>query len=383
MISGEKAKNWIVIGSGLTGLACAQKIETETNDSCLILEQSLELGGKLKTELFDQAYLLDHGFQVLLPAYSELKKNVDLKKLDLCFFESGAIIHSEKGVTQISDPLRKPLKIFETLLSQVGNLKDKLLVVKLRAQVCLQSDEALLKNSKGSSTQFLKDFGFSEDMIQNFWQPFFSGIFLEDKLETESSFLQFLFKMFSLSPVAVPRKGIQQLPKLMAAGLKRTEIRYNCKVIKVESDHVVLSDGTQVFGQTLDARPPETAKWGSVTTLYFSAKVSPVKGPWLVLNSRNLNRLVNHVAVMSEVSPDYAKNGDALISVNVLKTSITDLDLVKIKQDLEDMFGDQTSAWKFLKSFEIPQALPLYLAPSALGITPSQQGAFIRSKSLF
>ena len=382
MISSEKTKNWIVIGSGLTGLACAQRIECETNDNCLILEQSLELGGKLKTELFEQSYLLDHGFQVLLPAYSELKKNADLKKLDLCYFESGAIIHSEKGITQVSDPVQKPLLIFETLLSDVGNFKDKLLVMKLRAQVFLQSDQALLNNSKGSSYQFLIDFGFSEDMIQNFWQPFFSGIFLEDKLETDSSFLQFLFKMFSLSKVAVPRNGIQQLPMLMAAGLRKTQIKFNSKVVKIGSDHVTLSDGTKVFGQTIDARPPQNTKWGSVTTFYFSAAVSPVKGPWLILNSKNLNRLVNHVAVMSEVSPDYAKNGDALISVNVLKGSITDSDLVKIKHDLKAMFGDQTLAWKFLKSFEIPQALPLYLAADVSGITPSQQGAFIRSKSL-
>lgn len=383
MNSSEKAKKWIVIGSGLTGLACAQKIESETSDNCLILEQSNELGGKLKTELFEGAYLLDHGFQVLLPAYSELKQNVDLHQLDLCYFESGAIIHSEKGVSQISDPLRKPLLIFETLLSDVGNLKDKFLVVKLRTQVSLQSDEALLKNAKGSSYQFLKDFGFSEDMIQNFWQPFFSGIFLENKLQTESSFLQFLFKMFSLSPVAVPRHGIQQLPKQMADGLKRTEIKLNCKVVKIEKDHVILDNGSQIHGEILDARPPEAVQWGAVTTLYYAAEHSPVKGPWLVLNSRNLNRLVNHVAVMSEVSPDYAKNGDALISVNVLKTALTDQDLFKIKQDLKEMFGEQTRHWKFLKSFQIPRALPLYFAPSATGVTPSQQGAFIRSKNLF
>lgn len=383
MISGEKAKNWIVIGSGLTGLACAQRIERDTNDNCMILEQSLELGGKLKTELFEQAYLLDHGFQVLLPAYSELKENVDLNKLDLCFFESGAIIHSEKGITHISDPLRNPLKIFETLFSNVGSFKDKLLVMKLRAQVCFQSDEVLLQNLKGSSYQFLKDFGFSEDMIQNFWQPFFSGIFLENKLETEGSFLQFLFKMFSLSAVAVPNSGIQQLPKLMAANLKRTQIRFNCKVTQIESDRVTLGDGTQVSGKIVDARPVENAKWGAVTTLYYAAAASPVKGPWLVLNSRNLNRLVNHVAVMSEVSPTYALKGDALISVNVLKGSITDSELMIVKKDLKDMFGEQTSSWRFLKSFEIPQALPLYFAPSAKGITPSQQGAFIRAKSLF
>ncbi|MFN9067995.1 MAG: FAD-dependent oxidoreductase, partial [Bdellovibrionales bacterium] len=303
MESDLKSKDWIVVGAGLTGLSCAQKIENQTDGNCILLEQSNELGGALKTETFENDYLLDHGFQVLLPAYSELKKWGNLGDLNLHYFESGAIIHSPRGQTKICDPLKYPSEIFNTLFSSVGSIQDKLLVVKLLTQVRWRSDSELLTQSLGSSLSFLRKFGFSEDMIQNFWQPFFSGIFLEDQLKTEASYLQFLFKMFSLSPVAVPEQGISALPKQMAKKLKKTDIQLNKKVTLIEKDRVYLSDGTVIKGNPIDARPIQIGQWGLVTTLYYAAEVSPISGPWLVLNSRNLNRLVNHVAVMSEVSP--------------------------------------------------------------------------------
>jgi protoporphyrinogen oxidase len=382
MGSHPESRNWIIVGAGLTGLSCAQRIEIQTQDNCLLLEQSDQVGGALKTEIFENNYLLDHGFQVLLPAYSELQKWDLLKNLNLKFFESGAIIHSIQGITKISDPLKHPSQILATLFSSVGSIQDKFLVVKLLAQVRWQSDSHLLKQNLGSSLKFLKDFGFSDEMIHNFWQPFFSGIFLEDQLMTEGSYLEFLFKMFSLSPVAVPQQGISTLPKQMVQQLTRTEILLNKKVSLIEKDRVHLSDGTVIKGTPIDARPVQASQWGSVSTLYYAANASPVKGPWLVLNSRQLNRLVNHVAVMSEVSPDYAKKGDSLISVNVLKTNLTGHDREKILMDLKSMFGPQVDQWRFLKSFEIPKALPLCLQQAEGEITPSQQGAFKRAEKL-
>ncbi|MFN9065671.1 MAG: hypothetical protein ACK5V3_00465, partial [Bdellovibrionales bacterium] len=72
----------------------------------------------------------------------------------------------------------------------------------------------------------------------------------------------------------------------------------------------------------------------------------------------------------------------ALISVNVLKTNLSELDLARIQLDLKSMFGTEVNRWRFLKSFEIPQALPLYLNSMQNEVTPSQQGAFMRAEQL-
>ena len=378
IISTMKSQKWLVIGAGLSGLAVASEIE-KRGESCIVFEQDSSIGGKLKTDFFEDSYRLDHGFQVLLPAYPMLQKKVDLSSLHLKYFKPGAFVRTSQGLTKITDPLREPWTLFETLFSSIGTLKDKLLILKLRAFVMTQSEDQLLQKSQGSSYQFLKNYGFSETMIENFWRPFFSGIFLEDKLQTDANFLQFLFKMFSLSPVAVPALGIAELPKQMAKRLKNSEIRLQQKVELVTDQSITLASGEKIEGRVLDTRPQNIKNWGSVTTLYYSAAESPIDGPFLYLNQNK--KLVNHVAVMSEVSKDYAVKGDALISVNVLKAKLSFQDRKVIDEELQDLFGKQTQSWRFLKSFEIPEALPLYLN-SFGSLTPSQQGAFQRAQTL-
>lgn len=369
---------FIIIGSGLSGLAAALEIEKQ-GGNCLILEQDSVIGGKLKTDLFEDSYRLDHGFQVLLPAYPMLQSHVQLQDLNLKYFKPGAIVRTSQGLTQITDPLREPWTLFQTLFSSIGTFRDKLLILKLRAHVMGQNEATLLKKSEGSSLKFLKDYGFSDQMIENFWRPFFSGIFLEDQLQTDASFLKFLFKMFSLSPVAVPALGIAELPKQMASRLQKSEIRLNQKVIAVTDQSVQTQSGEKIEGRILDTRPQKVNKWGSVTTLYYSSDVTPIRGPVLYLNQNK--KLVNHIAVMSEVSKDYAIRGDALISVNVLKPRLNSEDLRVILEELETLFGVQAKKWRFLKSYEIPEALPLYIDSHGI-LTPSQQGAFNRAFDL-
>jgi uncharacterized protein with NAD-binding domain and iron-sulfur cluster len=378
------SKTCIVVGAGLSGLAACLELERQGH-SCLLLEETSQIGGKIKTEVFEGRYLLDHGFQVILPAYSELKRLIDLKELDLKYFNAGAMIRIGDDWTKISDPLRDPSLFFETAFSKVGSLKDKLLILKLRLSVLALTEEQLFKKPMGSSLDFLRAFGFSEAMIANFWSPFFSGIFLEPELKTEASLLRFLFKMFSQSPVAVPAKGMGHLAALLFSKLRNTELRLNTRVQRVEKNRVELADGTFIEGQTVDTRPTPTENWGSVTTLYFAAKKSPVNGPWLILNSKQNKTLINHVAVLSEVSKNYSPDGEALISVNLIQPKMSDSDFKQVKKELKDLFGAQTETWRFLKAFEIEKALPLYLS-LPMGIeslhTPSQQGSLLRGKNL-
>ena len=379
-----KQNLYLIIGAGLSGLAAAMKIEKHGGSSVLI-DAADTIGGKLKTELFEDNYLLDHGFQVLLPAYAELQKNIDLKALNLKYFKSGALIFNGTNKMRISDPLQDPSLLFETLFSSVGHVKDKWLIAKLRLSVLMTSDQKLLSQNLGTSVDFLRQFGFSDQMIENFWRPFFSGIFLESELQTEASFLKFLFKMFSQSPVAVPAEGIAELPKWMHAQLKSTDVLLNSRVSARSEKSITLETGKVLNGIVIDARPVETAKWGHVTTLYFSSPKSPIQGSWLFLNKRQTNSLVNHVAVMTEVSKSYSRNGNALISVNILRPQISSAEFAHVLTELQVFFGEEVRSWKFLKSFEIPHALPLYLSSqvqSAIRITPSQQGALQRGHQL-
>jgi hypothetical protein len=65
--------------------------------------------------------------------------------------------------------------------------------------------------------------------------------------------------------------------------------------------------------------------------------------------------------------------------------SYSSQDFARVIAELTEMFGIQVKTWRFLKSFEISQALPLYLSipeNSKRLNTPSQQGAFVRARQL-
>ena len=68
-----------IIGAGLSGLVAAIELE-KAGFSPIILESSDKVGGRMKTDQVD-GYLLDHGFQVILTAYPEVKRYLNFYHL--------------------------------------------------------------------------------------------------------------------------------------------------------------------------------------------------------------------------------------------------------------------------------------------------------------
>lgn len=368
----------VIIGAGLSGLAAALELEAKGR-SCWIIEKASQVGGKIQTDFVEGKYYLDHGFQVLLPAYPELKKLLPRLNLELKKFNAGALINVKGKIYKVADPLMVPESIFSTALGSYGTFKDKMLVLKLKHFVSRQDSNDLLRMNSGTSLEFLRHFGFSEKMIANFWSPFFSGVFLEDQLLTRSGFLLFLYQMFAAEPVVVPKKGVGALAQGMLKLLKSSEILLNSEVVSQDGSSVTLSNGKRIMGSAVISPPKENPPWGSVTTLYFAAPKSPWSGPWLYLSSKQNKTLVNHVAVMTEVSKDYCLTTEALVSVSVIKGSLTASDRAQVLQDLEFLFGEETRSWKLIKIYEIAKALPLSLKSGVdFQETPSQQFALLR-----
>ena len=56
---------------------------------------------------------------------------------------------------------------------------------------------------------FLKDYGFSEKIINDFFSPFFAGVFLEKKLSTSSKFFKYVFSKLSKGLASIPNNGMQ------------------------------------------------------------------------------------------------------------------------------------------------------------------------------
>jgi hypothetical protein len=68
---------------------------------------------------------VDRGFQVVLTAYPELSRQLDVDALDLRRFDPGVVVRVGDRFHRVGDPLRMPLTIGSDLMAPVGTIADK------------------------------------------------------------------------------------------------------------------------------------------------------------------------------------------------------------------------------------------------------------------
>ena len=103
----------VIVGAGLAGLAAAEILTREKRE-VLIIEASDSVGGRVRTDHFE-GFQLDRGFQILLTAYPELSNYLDLDRLDLQYFDPGAMVFYDGHLKPIGDPFRQPKLFLPTL----------------------------------------------------------------------------------------------------------------------------------------------------------------------------------------------------------------------------------------------------------------------------
>jgi len=329
----------------------------------------------MRTDEVD-GFMLDRGFQVLLTAYPEARRLLDYDALKLKAFESGALIRHAGKFHRLRDPWRQPSSALETALSPIGTALDKLRVGMLRMRLTGQQhsgDPADSQSGTARTTyQFLKEQGFSDAIINEFFRPFFGGIFLDKELSASSTFFEFLFDMFSAGSACVPARGMGEIPAQLSAKLPPETIRFHQRVKAVSGCNIVLESGKTVNARTIiiategpaagailqEADIPRAAR--PVTCIYFSTDNAPLQTRLLVLNGDE-SGVVNNLALMSTVAPDYAPRGKTLVSVSILgNLDHSDEDLNELaRKQLRDWFGKTVDSWTHLRTYRIPHALPI------------------------
>ena len=353
-----------IIGAGVSGLVAAKVLESHGCRS-VVIERTDRVGGRVKTDYLD-GFQLDHGFQVLLTSYPEAQKHLDYEALELQKILPGSSIFLNKKQKIIGNPLKEISFLFPTLFSGIGCFSDKLRILQLNQILKNKNLSEIFSESEISTSLYLQQFGFSNDIIRNFFTPFFGGIFLESKLETSSRMFEFVYKMFGEGHAALPKAGMEAIPKQLYENLQNTDFTFNTEVVSIKENEITLDDRTKLeshvtilatdaSGLVLDEKH-KSVTWKSSQTLYFETYNRVIVDELIGLipsQDALINNIFYHTSVktVSNIKTE-------LLSVTVIKNhSLSDEMLVsRVKAELQEYCGIMFP--KFIKLYSIPKALP-------------------------
>ena len=115
---------------------------------------------------------------------------------------------------------------------------------------------------------------------------------------------EFVYKMFGEGNAALPKHGIEAIPKQLFEKLKNTTCLFNTKVKSVENGSIKLESGetiksnftiiaTQASGLVSNLKN-QTTLWKSCDTLYFEVSERKIKKPLIGLIAAH-GALINNI----------------------------------------------------------------------------------------
>lgn len=369
-------KKVYIIGAGISGLVAAYELE-QVGYRPVILEASSSIGGRLKTEVKD-GYLLDRGFQIFLTGYPEAKRYLNYDTLNLKYFDGDMVILRTDGSIHVTDPLKNPAGIISMAFSKVGNMKDKIKLLQLVANVLGKSDEEIFSQPDVTTEEYFLAKGFSPEIIFNFFNPLYRGIFLEEKLHTSSNMFEYVFKMFNKGKSAVPELGMQEIPNQLFGRLNQTELRLNTKVTNidggrisienedgVDADEIICACEPNYFSGELKDKYDKSygRKYHKVTNIYYAIQRSFIAQPIIGLVPSE-KFLINNLHFPTDISTAYSTTGKALLSVTIVN-DIGDVGNLeeRVAKELQQLSGIDAIYFEHIHTYKIDKALPIIESP--------------------
>lgn len=349
----NKAYDNIIIGSGITGLTIA-KLLSEKNFDFLIIDKNKIPGGKIAT-IESKNYKLDLGFQILLKKYPSLNLFPEINKIKFKKFHSGFGIKKNDKIYKVFNPIKSFKHFFYDNSFPGFTLKDKYLLIKLMMY-------GILCNKENKSVKsFLKEFGFSDNFINDFFVSFFQGVFLDKDLKVPLKYFLFIYKLFSISDVVIPHDGINEIIKEIIKNLNKSKIKQGVKVVKIEENSISTNTGEKFIFNKLFCTSPEleeifhvninkkkfiNIKYSGTQSFYFIGKLKDVDDKLIYLFPESEN--ISNISLKKINEDEYIICASCL-SIDVTKEIIHN-EVISYFKSIKDLV--------FIENFKIHNALP-------------------------
>ena len=372
----------LIVGAGLAGLSAAIHLEAAGID-VTVIESSDRAGGRVASDVID-GFICDRGFQLINARYPALQELNVLKELD--FIEAPRVIEVSIGDRRhaIGDPRQVPWTAFD---KATGTIPEKIALLQFIAK----------KTKAGQSIgQALRNTGTCYERVL---RPFLQGVFLTDPDNVDATYGQSIIKSFINGKPGVPRNGVGEVSKAIAARV--SNIVYNTRVDGIDQNSVHTNSGTYTADKVLIATDATTAtqllgltevpRMAGCITWYHAVSENPSGTGHLLVDGQRRGPIINTV-VMSDISTNYAPLNQNLISTT------TDLNITEsdVRRHLAIMWGTSTHDWQLIAKYEIPAALPIHNVGRMLSqsikindlhfvagdhrTVPSQQGALFSGR---
>ena len=364
----------VVVGAGLSGIATTRYLQNSGVD-VVLLEASERVGGRVASDRID-GYILDHGFQVINPAYSEIVRLNGLANLDFCPINPAIRFSRESGDITMGDPRKSAKYLAAALSKSTGSTKEKLAFLKF-----LTAKQSLTESFGSASGSF-------ETFLAEVLAPFLRGVFLTDPKNVNAEVVRKVILPFAKATPGVPRFGVGEFSTALAAPIIDLRLQHAVEEIsdhvirtnrgELSADYIVIATDPTTSAQLLNlGRAPVML---ASTTWYHSTPDQIDSAKTLVVDGKS--PLVNSV-VMSEVSEAYAPNGKHLVA----STSLEPISESEVRKSLSKLWSSDTRNWDLVAKYDIKQSLPLhviypqpatrndiYIVGDSTAL-PSQQGA--------
>ena len=356
----------IVVGAGISGLICAKKL-IEAGFSVLLIDKNNYIGGKVNSEN-NKGFTIDKGFHVVLTNYPEIKRNISIDQLKPLFLSSSCEIWDGRRMLIFANPFESIMDFAKGIKTPIFTIKDLFLLGLIYLKIKLN----FKYNENTTVSTYFSKIGFSEKFIRLFLRPFFSGVFLENKLRTKMNKFQEVFKSFTDGNVFIPSDGINSLAQQIAKNIPEKNIILEKEVVSISSDNTVSTIDKSKYSAKIiviatdklnfeylayrKKRNLISSNFNKSKTLYFSIDDNPeLKKFYLYLNGSNEGIINNLIFLRNDKYPQ----GKIITSITIFKSLDLQQDVLakKVINELKLIFPDKINNHELIKIFSINESI--------------------------